>query len=276
MSQFNDTTPGFRPGEDWPTIAELAQGYDEYMLPESDKLNGKTIELVMETGASIEHQFTENGVVNWRILDGGDGGYKAGLHGEAKYRALEVRDDIFFIDFYKVPDDEEVTIILNVHSGQAVIGVSGFHDVKGAPRTHTKLFNAHAKGSESAEPFPTTEELLGKHVFYRYNSRDCYEHIYQNPGTFAWHCLSGIEKGVASTDPCKFLKLSDELYLIYWAETVMPVESMVVSDLKNLRSTGRFFCWDPKPRKPLHMVFGSYATVLADTKARKEELLRGP
>jgi hypothetical protein len=86
--------------------------------------------------------------------------------------------------------------------------------------------------------------------------------------------MSGVEMGVSSTDPCKFLKLDEQLYLLWWSETAMPVESMVVMDLNGLRSTGRFFCWDPKPRKALHMVFGcSYATVVSDVKAKREELL---
>jgi len=272
MSQ-NANTPGFRPGEDWPTIAELAKGYDEYLMPDSDKLSGRKLELIGQNKSHIQYHFVDKNTVTWNILKKGDSNIESGSSTEAKYRALELRENIFFIDFYKTADDEEVTIVLSLITGQAVTAISTFYDRNGAPRTQTTLVDSHLKEFESAKPFPVTEELLGKVVFYRYNARDCYEHSYQNPGTFAWHCLAGVEKGVASSDPCKFLKLDEELYFIYWTETVMPVESIVISDLKNLRSTGRFFCWDPKPRTPLHMVFGSYATVLADFSAKRKELL---
>lgn len=66
-------------------------------------------------------------------------------------------------------------------------------------------------------------------------------------------------------EKCKMLKLRDGLYLLFWTETIMSVESLVVIDLEYMRSTGRFYCWDPKPREAVHVRFGSHATVVAVT-----------
>lgn len=84
-----------------------------------------------------------------------------------------------------------------------------------------------------------------------------------------WHCLGGTEKGLADTERCEMRKLAENLYLLFWTETVMPVESAIVVDLEQMRSTGRFFCWDPRPKSIVRMMFGSYATVLAQTSPAK-------
>lgn len=64
-------------------------------------------------------------------------------------------------------------------------------------------------------------------------------------------------------------KLAENLYLLFWTETVRPVESVIVVDLEQIRSTGRFFCWDPRPKSIVRMLSGSYATVLAQTSPAK-------
>lgn len=88
---------------------------------------------------------------------------------------------------------------------------------------------------------------------------------YLNRGTFTWHYVDGPEKGLADTELTKVLALGEELYLLFWTETVMPIESVMVVDLKLMRSTGRFFCWDPKAERMVHKVFGYYATIPAES-----------
>ncbi|KAM0421441.1 hypothetical protein ACHAPT_010795 [Fusarium lateritium] len=252
-------TPCFVPVSEWPTLEEMAAGFQEHLMPATSKLNGRHFEHTFDNDCQISHDFGDAGKLTWEILQG-EG---KGLTGEAEYEAYEVRPDIFLIDFYKPTYEEQVTLILDATNGQAVVGVSGFHDVKDDRRTWTKFMNARAHGSNTVKPFPNTEELIGKHILYRYTPRDAYEHIYLNKGTFVWHCLEGTEKGLADAEECKMLKLRDNLYLLFWTETIMPVESIVVIDLEHMRSTGRFYCWDPKPQRALHVRFGSYATVLA-------------
>ncbi|KAK5055084.1 hypothetical protein LTR84_012832 [Exophiala bonariae] len=258
-------TPGFVPISEWPTLEALCDGFDEHLLSPSNKLNGQRFELAFEDGTDIEHHFLDTDTIFWSITKGTKG---VGLTGEAKYRAFEVRPDVFFVDFHKIDYNEEVSIVMNIKSGQTVVGISGFRDTTGVRRTYTKFSNAYISGLAPSQPYKNTDELIGKHVVYRYTGDDAYEHIYLNQGTFTWHCLSGTEKGLADTEPCKMLKLADQLYLLFWTEKIMPVESVVVVDLKEMRSTGRFFCWDPKPEKLVSTLFGSYATLLADTRTR--------
>lgn len=251
----------FIPVQDWPNLEELAVGYHEHLMPESHKLSGKHFDHVFDNAWRISHEFVDEKKLVWKVLEG-EG---VGLTGEAEYKSFEVRSDIFFVDFYKPEHEQQVTMVLDVITGQTVVGVSGFSDESGKRRTWTNFVNAVKDDRGTVQPYLPTEELIGKHVLYRYNPRDAYEHLYLNKGTFVWHAVSGTENGLADAERCKMLKLRDSLYLLFWTETVMPVESIVVVDLEEMRSTGRFFCWDPKPNRAVHMQFGSYATVLGQS-----------
>ena len=180
------------------------------------------------------------------------------------------------IDFIKPAHEQEVTLLYNATSGQLKATISSYYDRKGEKRTQTIFLDATKAQGQPIEAFPVTDEMIGKHVLYRYTPRDAYQHFYVSAGTLAWHCLSGTEKDVADCDKSKMFKLSDELYMLFWTETVMPVESIVVIDLKELRSTGRFFCWDPAPKAFVHTIFGSQATVIntANMQALLEKPLR--
>ncbi|EWY82597.1 hypothetical protein FOYG_14691 [Fusarium oxysporum NRRL 32931] len=250
----------FVPVAKWPTLQEMADGFREHLMPASNKLQGKYFEHTYDNGWKISHDFGADSVT-WKILEG-EG---TGLTAPAKYEAFEVRPDVFFVDFFKPDYNEVVSLIVDTVTGQAIAGVSGFKDENGERRTFTSFINAVAFGGKPVEPFPATDELIGKHVLYRYTPRDAYEHVYLNKGTMAWHCLSGTERGIADAEKCQMLKLRDNLYMLFWTETVMPVESIVVVDLEKMRSTGRFYCWDPKPKEAVHVRFGSYATVVAET-----------
>lgn len=257
-------TPGFVPISQWPTLHELCDGFSAHLLPDSTKLSTRCFEFVFADGCHIEHKFVDTEEIVWTITQGSE---HMGLSGRARYRAFEVRRNIFFVDFYKSAYEEQVSFVLNVSSGQVVVAISGFEDVNGMRRTRTTFSHAHISDFEGVSPYEPTEELVGKHIVYRYTGDDVYEHVYLNKGTFTWHCLSGTEAGLADTEPCKVLKLDEKLYLLFWTEKIMPVESVVVVDLKQMRSTGRFFCWDPKPNAAVRTLFGSYATLLSDTNA---------
>ncbi|KAF5646045.1 moaF [Fusarium sp. NRRL 52700] len=253
-------TSDYIPVAKWPTLREMADGFREHLMPASHKLQGKYFEHTYDNGWKISHDFGGESVT-WKILEG----ERAGLTAPAKYEAFEVRPDVFFVDFLKPDYNEVVSLIVDTSTGQAIAAVSGFKDENGERRTFTSFINAVAFGGKPVEPFKATDELIGKHVLYRYTPRDAYEHVYLNKGTMTWHCLSGTEKGIADAEKCQMLKLRDNLYMLFWTETIMPVESIVVIDLEKMRSTGRFYCWDPELKEAVHVRFGSYATILSDT-----------
>ncbi|QPC80285.1 hypothetical protein HYE68_011037 [Fusarium pseudograminearum] len=253
-------SPDFVPVADWPTLEAMATGFREHLMPASGKLQSRTITHTFDNGMKISHEFAADSLT-WTILEGQD----KGKSGKADYEAFEVRPDVFFIDFLKPAYSEVVTMVVDLETGQAITGVSVFKDEDTQRRTYTVFMNATVYQDQPVQAFSTTEDLIGKHILYRYSSKDAYEHIYLNKGTFVWHCLAGTERGLADAEKCKMLKLRDGLYLLFWTETIMPVESLVVIDLEHMRSTGRFYCWDPKPREAVHVRFGSHASIMAET-----------
>ncbi|KAJ5750286.1 molybdenum cofactor biosynthesis protein F [Penicillium manginii] len=253
----------FVPVSQWPTLEELAVGFVEHLMPASSALADEVINIVFDGDISISHHFTTESSLNWEITTGPQKDTK----GKHDYKAFEVRSSIFFVDFYKPEFEEHVSLVWNRSTGQIIAGLSKLKEVEGKWRTTTEFLQGHDATFPYATTFPNTDELVGRHILYRYSPKDAYEHVYLNSGTLTWHCLSGTEKGLADTEFCRTFKLSDQLYLLFWTETIMPVESFVVVDLQKMRSTGRFYCWDPKPQRVVQMLFGSYATHLAKTDA---------
>lgn len=257
------------PVSEWPDSETWTAGFDEYLMPQSYELANREFLLIFENGLHIVHNFQDSKNLTWNIEESGQSGLVVGSSGTQEYMAFEVRPKVFFVDFYKKEYEENVSLVLNTITGQVICGISGFYDRDGERRTKTTFLNARIDSHGHAKPFPLTDALVGKHILYRYTPRDWYEHIYLNRGTFTWHCVDGTEKGLADTEPTKVLDLGEDLYMLFWSETVMPVESLIVVDLQQMRSTGRFFCWDLKPKRMVHKVFGSHATILAESRIDK-------
>ncbi|KXH56750.1 hypothetical protein CSAL01_03194 [Colletotrichum salicis] len=157
-------------------------------------------------------------------------------------------------DWPTLEELEQVSLVFDNTTGQAIACVSGFSDQTNERRTWTKFFNAIKNDHGDVKRYETTEELIGKHM---------------NTATPLMMPTSITENGLADAELCKMLKLSDSLYLLFWTETIMPVESVVVVDLREMRPTGRFFCWDPKPQREVGVRSGSYATILEETDSAK-------
>ncbi len=254
------------PIEEWPTLEEMADGFSEYKLELSNILVGENVNFIFEDGTVIKHEFINENTLKWSILEG----QGKGEYGTERYEVIEQRPGILFVDFYKTKYEEEVTLIWKMESGNIFVAVSGFFEMDGEKRTKTQFLNAVVEGKPGNDPITQSASLVGKRVLYCYSSDDWYEHIYLNRETFSWHCVNGAEKGMADTEKCASFDVADDLTILFWTETIMPVESIILIDLKRRHSTGRFLCWDPKPKQVVHLTFGSLATILNETKYPKE------
>ena len=254
------TTNGFVPISEWPTLEDLANGFGEYLMSATAGLDGSRYSIIFEDGTDIEHSFDAE-QVSWHITAGNG----KGLKGRDTYKAYEVRKGLYLINFHKPSYDEYVSLVLHPESGRVLVALSGFEQKGEERRTVTHFSHTTLSSKKDAQQFQLTDELAGQRILYRYTLSDWYEHIYLNKGTFTWHCLKGTENALADTEEYKAWKLDDQCYLLFWSEKIMPVESVIVVDLQALRSTGRFFCWDPKPESQVIVEFGSHATVLNKT-----------
>ncbi|CAB3745505.1 Protein MoaF [Paraburkholderia sediminicola] len=249
------------PVENWPTLEEMAEGFAEHKYPQTSVLAGTKASLRFENGWLIEHHFVDEKTLTWTILEG-EG---TGMSASHSYEAMEVRPGIIFVDFYKDGFDEAVTLVWKLASGNVFAAVSSFFDRDGEKRTKTAFVTATVEGKPANEPITQSASLVGKRVLYRYSSDDWYEHVYLGREQMAWHCVNGAETGLADVEKCAYFDVAPGLTILFWTETIMPVESIVVIDFERMRSTGRFFCWDPKPNRMVHLTFGSKATLLNET-----------
>ncbi|MFV0434602.1 MAG: MoaF C-terminal domain-containing protein [Leucobacter sp.] len=254
---LHPTEQGYVPVDEWPELTRMVEGFGDPSLPPSS-LDGRDLSIRFENGWTISHAFAD-GQITWTIVEG-DGLGETGTH---PYRAVEVRPEIFFVDFVKGEGthSSNVSMLIDLRDGRVTVAESSFVDRDGAMRMATVFLHGRI-GEGDIEPRSASSELVGKRIYYRYSPTEHYEHVYLNAGTFVWHCVRGGEVGLADADPIRVFAVDDDLVLLHWSETVMPVESIVAIDLRQKRSIGRMFCWDGPTLAPLRIPFDSEFTVL--------------
>jgi MoaF C-terminal domain/MoaF N-terminal domain len=254
MSSDSVHEQGYVPVEAWPNLTAMVESFGDPALPRTDALAGREITLQFDDGRSVAYEFIDLGSVR-----------RHGGRVEA-YTAIEARPGIYLVDVLggEGRAAENVTIALDLESGRATVATSTLFDREGETRARTDF--AHASvGDAVAAPHPPSTGLVGKRIHYRYSERDHYEHIYLNSGTFTWHCIRGAEQGLADTEQTRTWEVAEDLFLFYWTEAVMPVEAVLLVDLRHMRSLGRMFGWDPAPDELVHLPFSSRATLLNET-----------
>ncbi len=240
----------------WISVGELAEtfGPDSHAPEAVRDLAGTTQALHFEDGRVVEHRFLSGSTMAWTV----SGGPADGATGEAAYRALKVRDSIYFVDFvaHKAPPTA-ISLVLDLERRIATALVARLPE---SPDVGCSLLARVGAGEEltavSADfssaaigtPFTTatlrhepTKDLIGRRVEYTYSPTERYEHIYLNEHLYTWHCLLGSEKGLADTDACHHFKLGDQLYLFAWREKIVPTLGAVIVDLTAMRTMGKIF-----------------------------------
>jgi len=235
-------------------VGELAKGISEFVLPDSDDLIGQTLRLFFDDGSAVRIKFNSVHKLFWEELDA-DGRHSCGTE---IYRATSPREGIYLLD-YILKDRHATTVSLvldfNLNIATAVIGT-----LPSETQTLKDPFTRVREGLELTcvtarflratieRPFEvsdsahaTTLELVGRRIKYTYSRTEAYEHIYLNDKLYTWHCLKGIEKGLADTDRCHYYKIAASLYLFVWREKIIPTLGLVLVDLDRLKTTGKLF-----------------------------------
>jgi hypothetical protein len=241
-------------------VGELAHGFEANSfrpLPSPD-LAGRTLRLHLSDGQVIEHRFISERSLE-RIAVSGPA---AGRSANEDYLALEIRDGLYFVDFVKgaepatcvslvldlarqvctqltgrLPDEAEAGRSLRTRLGSGNLELTGVHAafLGGAiDRNFDASVASHAP----------TSELVGKRVEYTYSPSESYEHVYLNENFYTWHCLLGVEQGLADTDRCHYRKLGDQLYLFVWREKLVPTLGVLVLDYESWTSRGKIFGYE--------------------------------
>jgi len=238
-------------------VGDLAKTISENLLADSEELSGRSFEFSFENGTATRCCFNNKHDLTWEIIKGPD----KGSSGQETYRATCIRKNICFVDYVsQTLRATSVSMIIDTKTKVATWVVGSLPD---EAETKKDAFSRASEGLElttvSAEfhraavdgPFipngpyhSTTGEMVGKRYQYVYSKTETYEHIYLNEKLYTWHCLAGIEKGLADTDRCHYYKIEDKLYLFVWREKIVPTLGVVLLDWRQHRSSGKLFGYE--------------------------------
>lgn len=205
-------------------------------LPSTTALDGSEVTLEMTDGASFELGFA-GGEVNWKLEIGDEVS-----EGTDEYDAVEVRPDLFFVDFCTSDRSRAVSIALDCGRGRALVIVNDLVDRGDGSGLLVKASAAQVNGTGDYVPIEATAELTGRRLFCEYSDGVALEHIYLNSRVLAWQWLKTPlpelvhEVGVDST---MYWKIDDSLYLLHSMGEA--VELTLLLDLEQKRNVGRLF-----------------------------------
>ena len=197
----------------WIPVGDLAKGFehDSYSLSPTNALAGKTLSLSYEDGRVVEHRFTSESALTWTVTEGAEQGRTA----TEQYRAIEIREGIYFVDLVKNGERAtSLSIVLDLCRGICTAVIGRLPD---EARARTDLLSRRASSGVDLTPVEAaflsgaidaiftdqtprhepTADLVGRRVQYIYSPTEAYEHIYLNQQFYTWHCLRGVEKGLA-------------------------------------------------------------------------------
>jgi hypothetical protein len=207
-------------------------------LPSTPALAGQTIELEYEGGATLTMAFTATRV-QWSVPSGSGMGHG----GEGSYDAVEIRPNVFFVDFSLPDGSMAVSHVVDRPRGRALSVWSEITDAGGKPDLRERLMPARLVGHAGPyESVTETRELLGKRLFCEYSSAAALEHIYVNSATIVWQWLRSPpelarEVGI---EAATMWKIQDRLYLIS-TRGEDPIQLTLLLDLQRMRNVGRLF-----------------------------------
>lgn len=264
----------------WIDLGDWGKGMNEFKLPSSAELVGKELKFYFNvSNRLIKYVFHDASSLAWEVLEGPDKGQSS----TETYEAIRVAPNIYFVDFVKktLPNvSVSMALDLNTRMATALIATvpdkeaasQGFVDRlgKGLDLSTMKVEILHANVNppspdEPVVPHERTTDLIGKRIKYAYSSKHVYEHIYLNDRFYTWHCLVGVEKGLADTEICDYFKIAPDVYLFTWREKVMPTFGVVLINFKEMRSNGKTFGLDVASGKIINFAMGSRAEPINET-----------
>ena len=263
--------------KNWIDIEDWGKGMDGFKLPSSNELSGKELEFHFNVGnPTFRYTFLNATSLAWQVLEDSE---KRRSYPE-RYEAIRVASGIYFVDFIKKNQPGiSVSMALDLNTGKAtVLTATAPNRIKasqslvdrfgrGVDLSTMKVEIMHANVNPSSPdepvmPHQRTLDLIGKRIKYTYGKNHVYEHIYLNNRLFTWHCLDGVEKGLADTEICDYFKIAPDVYLFTWREKVMPTFGLVLINFKEMKSNGKTFGLDIASGKFINFTMGSHVETI--------------
>jgi hypothetical protein len=232
--------------ESFISVGALGEGFapDANILEPTTDLDGRSFDLELPEPVTLA---IAGGVARW-------GGV------ETPVRVTSVRNGVYLVDGVVGPatgsDDRPVstTFVLDIDAGLVTVvegelpsaearAESAWTRVqRGDEPTAVIARIRHGRVAGSTAPLhaPTTE-LVGLRNRYTYSPNEAYEHVYLTPDLYTWHCLRGVEQGLADTDRCHHVAVRDRLTLFVWREKIVPTLGLILVDLDAMKTDGKIF-----------------------------------
>lgn len=258
---------------------------DENKLPPTNDLAGKTIELLFQ---GAEDLWKCSFLDKHSLLCMMEKPEESSPPEKLGYEAIAIAPGIYFVDLVS---GEQLNIsrslILDFSASKAIMFKATLPEGEKGPapfitrlkkgldlsEMEVHILPALINPSSRYEPVPAlekTSDLIRKRVQYTYSRSRIYEHIYLNEHLYTWHCLEGVEKGLADTEYCDYFKIAPEIYLFSWREKIMPTFGLVVINLKEMRSNGKTFGFDVGTASYMNFMMGAKAEFLNETNYRPD------
>ena len=227
---------------DWKNYEDFAAGIATNRLPTTDRLASSEYRITLSDGTDMTFTFVDGKTFEWSVAAGSH----SGTSGKDWYEAIDVANDVIFIDtVFQSRPRESMTIIVNTrtHRVLAIVSTVAEKKVPGEPQV-SQQFLTGVLGDPNVPPTgpePTpTRDLIGLRALYRYSPEHVYEHIYLSSERYGWQCLVGVQRGHADTDLATTYKFDEDQYIFTFREFIIPVASVFFYNMEQLRSTGKF------------------------------------
>ena len=227
---------------DWKNYEDFAVGSDANRLPSTDRLIGSQWQITLSEGTGMRLRFIKGNSLEWNQVAGS----RAPASGRDWYEAIEVAENVFFIDtLFQSRPREAITYIVNTVTLRvlAIISTVAEKKTEGMPQVGqqflTGMLGNPSVTPTGPEPAPT-RDLIGLRSVYRYSPNNVYEHIYLNSERYCWQCLGGVQRGHGDTDLATTYKFDENQYIFTFREFIIPVASVFFYNMKQMRSTGKF------------------------------------
>lgn len=237
-------------------VGALADGFapDSLALPRCAELDGQSLRLCFDDDSVADCRLESDGDASVSIVQTGLASSLTDMNG---FHASSLRPGVYFVDFlHQGPAAQSLSLILDLARGRftlvrgrlpdaAATRICAFDRVeRQLELTGVEVEFLHGAVNQPAAAVPPhapSRELIGMRNRYRYSPTECYEHIYLNDGLYAWHCLEGVEHGLADVDRCHYYQVAERLYLFVWREKIIPTLGVILIDLEQMRTDGKIF-----------------------------------
>jgi hypothetical protein len=211
------------------------EAWSDNRLPSTEALAGREISLERDDGQTVTYAFDAK-TVSW--LEPGESSTR-----EAPYYAVELRENVFSVDFLHPSTPSEnpsrraaTSLALNMDNGAAILIAS---TITLGTKTDFRQDIYPCRIAGSGGSFPAmSAELVGRRAYAEYSDGTAAEHVYLNPRRIAWQGLGHFEYSGSQSDECTTWKLGDELFVLNFVRDSDPTGVVLLLDYVVLRNAG--------------------------------------